>query len=211
MTYKGYFFDFDYTLADSGNAIAMCFQMLFKAHGFTGITDEQIKGIIGYTWKEGMTILTGVTDTALLDEYRSEYVGYADEYMAKNTVFFDSVVPAFKMLKKDKALIYIVSNKARTRILETLRLYELEEYVDGVIGGEDVSLAKPNPEGLLKAIELSGLEPCDCVYVGDSHIDAKTAANAKIDFIGVTTGTTPREEFRKYKHVDIIDYLEQLI
>lgn len=211
MTHKGYFFDFDYTLADSGDAIAICFQMLFKAHNFTGITDEQIKATIGYTWKQGMTILTGITDDALLEEYRAEYVKYADLCMAKNTRLYDSVIPMLKLLKKDKAKAYIVSNKATRRILETVKLYELDDLIDGIVGGQDVANAKPNPEGLLKAISMSGLDKIDCVYVGDSHIDAKTAANAQIDFIGVTTGTTSREDFRKYKHIDIIDNLEQLI
>lgn len=211
MTYKGYFFDFDYTLADSGDAIAMCFQMLFKAHNFQGISDEEIKGIIGYTWKEGMTMLTGVTDDTLLEEYRAEYVRYADECMAANTRLFDSVIPMLKLLKKDKAKAYIVSNKAGSRIMETVNMYNLSEYISGVIGGEAVENAKPDPEGLLKAIADSGLDKADCVYVGDSHIDAKTAANGKVDFIGVTTGTTTRQDFRKLKHVDIIDSLEQLI
>lgn len=211
MTYKGYFFDFDYTLADSGDAIAMCFQMLFQAHSITGISDAAVKATIGYTWKEGMTMLTGIKDEELLEAYRQEYVKYADRCMAKNTRLFDGVLPMLKRLKKEKAKVYIVSNKASSRIMETVEQYGMQELVDGVIGGEAVSSAKPNPQGLLIAVKDSDLDLADCVYVGDSHIDAKTACNAGMDFIGVTTGTTTREVFRKYKHKDIIDSLCQLI
>lgn len=211
MTYKGYFFDFDYTLADSGDAIVMCFRKILEDHNFHGISDDRIKGIIGYTWKEGMTMLTGVTDDTLLEEYRIEYVKYADTCMAANTRLFDSVIPMLKLLKRDKAKAYIVSNKACSRIMETIDMYNLSGYFEGIIGGESVKNAKPNPEGLLKAVADSGLDKADCVYVGDSHIDARTAANGNIDFIGVTTGTTTREDFRKYRHIDIIDSLEQLI
>lgn len=208
MTYKGYFFDFDYTLADSGDAIALCFQMLFQAHGITGITDAQIKATIGYTWAQGTTMLTGITDPDVLERYRQEYVAYADECMAANTRLFPSAKEVLERIKEKQALVYIVSNKAGSRIMETVRMYDLD--VDGVIGGEAVVQPKPAPEGLQKAIEKSGLDKSCCVYVGDSHIDALTAQNAGVDFIGVTTGTTLAGEFEKYPFVKIIEDLKQL-
>ena len=43
------------------------------------------------------------------------------------------------------------------------------------------------------------------LYIGDSYIDAQAAQNAKIDFVGVTTGTTSREKLESYPHVAVLD------
>ncbi len=209
--YKGYFFDFDYTLADSGDAIAMCFQAILKKYGYNDISDEAIKAQIGYTWKQGYSALTGVTDEAVLEQCRIEYMAYADTCMAKNTRLYPDTIATLKALKEQGAVVYIVSNKNTDRIMETVRMYGFDEYLDGVIGGEMVTNSKPDSEGVDKAVAMSGLAKSQCVYVGDSHIDAMTAMAAGVDFVGVTTGTTTREKFAQYDNVAVIDELYSLV
>lgn len=50
--YTTYLFDFDYTLADSSKGIVLCFRHVLNLHGYTGITDEEIKRTIGKTLEE---------------------------------------------------------------------------------------------------------------------------------------------------------------
>ena len=45
----------------------------------------------------------------------------------------------------------------------------------------------------------------------DSYIDAQAAQNAKIDFVGVTTGTTSREKLESYPHVAVLDNLKDIL
>ncbi|MDE6710092.1 MAG: HAD-IA family hydrolase, partial [Oscillospiraceae bacterium] len=47
----------------------------------------------------------------------------------------------------------------------------------------DVKIEKPNPEGLLWAIEHLDAMNEEILYVGDSLVDAKTAENAKVEFV----------------------------
>lgn len=56
--YTTYLFDFDYTLADSSKGIVLCFRHVLNLHGYTGITDEEIKRTIGKTLEESFSILT---------------------------------------------------------------------------------------------------------------------------------------------------------
>ena len=62
MGYTTYLFDFDYTLADSSRGIVTCFRNVLNKHGYTNVTDEDIKRTIGKTLEESFSILTGVTD-----------------------------------------------------------------------------------------------------------------------------------------------------
>ena len=63
-----------------------------------------------------------------------------------------------------------------------------------IIGLEDVTHAKPDPEPLLTALSRLGVEPAQAVYVGDTDIDMKTAAAAGVRGIGVTTGNFGAEQ-----------------
>lgn len=62
-----------------------------------------------------------------------------------------------------------------------------------LIGAEDVSVGKPNPQGYLKAAAALGVEAQDCVVVEDSPagISAGRAAGARV--LAVTTSHDPAE------------------
>ena len=64
---------------------------------------------------------------------------------------------------------------------------------------------------MLKAIDHFGNDKCSVLYVGDSLIDANTAANASVDFAAVLTGTTRKEEFLMLPHIYIANNLTELI
>jgi HAD superfamily hydrolase (TIGR01548 family) len=61
---------------------------------------------------------------------------------------------------------------------------------DPVVGADDVSRTKPDPEGLLKI--CSSVEHGKCWYVGDTVDDARAASAAKIPFIGIAARANPR-------------------
>ena len=99
MNYTTYLFDFDYTLADSSRGIVTCFRNVLNRHGYTHPTDNDIKRTIGKTLEESFSILSGVTDTRQLAEFKKEYIKEADTHMTVNTVLFletKSVLAALK-------------------------------------------------------------------------------------------------------------------
>lgn len=208
--YNIYLFDFDYTLADSHRGIVMCFRHVLNTHGIENISDEAIKKTIGLTLMDAFRVLTGSEDKELLTRYKEEYMVKADEVMTKNTILYKETIPMFKRLKRAGHKVGIISTKLRYRIEQTLEAYELEGFVDLIIGGEDVEEAKPNPQGIYKAIEyFNGLKE-EVLYVGDSYIDAEAARNAGVAFMGVTTGTTTKEDFLAYPHIKIMDTLDEV-
>ena len=211
MKYKTYLFDFDYTLANSEKGIVLCFQYVLKNNGYHDITDEAIKKTIGLTVEDEFTIFTGITDKDELARLKKEYVAKADQEMVANTKLYPEVLPMIDKIKQSNAKIGIISTKYRYRIMKTLEQYEIQESVDLVVGGEDVSVAKPDPHGILKAVDELGQNKRDVLYIGDSLVDANTAKNAGIDFLGVTTGTTTKEDFKDLPHVLIVDNLSKLI
>lgn len=211
MNYKTYLFDFDYTLADSSRGIVKCFQTVLNRHQYTDVPDESVKRTIGKTLEESFSILTGITDPAQLEAFRSEYKKEADLYMNINTLLFPDTLPTLKALKQQGAHIGIISTKYRFRITDFLKDYLPEDFLDIIVGGEDVKNAKPSPEGILLALERLGSSKQETLYVGDSTVDAETARNAGVDFAAVLNGMTTAEELRVYPHRMIMRRLEELV
>ena len=79
------------------------------------------------------------------------------------------------------------------------------------MGGEDVSAAKPSPEGVLIALDRLHVRKEDVLYVGDSVVDAETAQAAGVSFGGVTHGVTTYAELSAYPHRLIMASLEELV
>lgn len=210
MKYTTYLFDFDYTLADSSRGIVICFRNVLERHGHTGISDEAIKRTIGKTLEDSFSILSGITTPETLAEYKKEYVKEADTYMTVNTFFFPETVTVLKTLKSQGAQIGIISTKFRFRIREMVDQHFPKVFFDIIIGGEDVKQAKPDPQGIKKALRRLHRRKSETLYIGDSTVDAETAQAAKVDFVGVLNGMTTREELMVYPHRQILDNLSLL-
>ena len=59
------------------------------------------------------------------------------------------------------------------------------EYFEVVVSGEDVSRGKPDPEAYLRAAELLGVAPADCVAIEDSPAGITSAHRAGARTIAV--------------------------
>ena len=79
------------------------------------------------------------------------------------------------------------------------------------MGGEDVSVHKPDPLVLFQVFDRLRLEPGECIYVGDNIVDAQAAMKAHVDFIAVLTGLTSLDEFCKYPNIAVIRSLSELM
>lgn len=209
-SYNVYLFDFDYTLADSSRGIVMCYRNVLERHHHTGITDETIKRTIGKTLQESFSIMTGITDADTLEMYRKEYVKEADTHMTANTFLFPETIEVLTRLKTNGTKLGIISTKYRYRIMELLGKKLPENFLDIIVGGEDVRHPKPAPEGVLFAIGHLGCRKEDVLYVGDSTVDAETAQAAQVDFAGVLHGATTYDELAAYPHVAIMKTLAEL-
>ncbi|WP_410509740.1 HAD family hydrolase [Methanosarcina hadiensis] len=210
MKYNTIIFDFDYTLADATYGIVSSFNHAFSRLEIPGCDCERIKRTVGLSLDEAFVQLTGDEDKATINSFRSFFREKADEVMSKNTVLFEDTVSTLQKLKNDGINTGIVTTKYHYRIDETLNIHGISDLVDVIVGGEDVRVPKPSPEGLLLAIASLSTDLDEVLYIGDSLVDAKTAMAANVDFAAVTTGTTDREEFSQYPYVKILKNLSEL-
>lgn len=195
---KAVIFDFDYTLGDSTNGIALSINHALENLGYASQKLPDIKMTIGLSLKETYFTLTENDDLEEAEQFAKLFKEKADEVMVSNTELYDGVKDTLTRLKERDIKTAIVTSKFHYRIEQILTKFNANDLIDIIVGAEDVKASKPNPEGLLWTLEHLGLKKEEVLYVGDSYVDAKAAENADVGFAAVLTGTTTREEFSNY-------------
>lgn len=203
-------FDFDYTLADSSSAVVECANTALRAMGLPGASEQDICRTIGLALPETLTRLAGEEHRHRAAEFRRYWRQRSDQIMVAWTQIFPYVPDALEGLKQCNFDLGIVSTKYRERIEAVLGREGLAHYFDTIVGGEDVEAFKPDPGGLLAAIERLAVPLDRVLYVGDSVVDAETARRAGVAFLAVLSGKTEREEFADYPVVTVLGSVADL-
>jgi phosphoglycolate phosphatase-like HAD superfamily hydrolase len=95
------------------------------------------------------------------------------------------VIQAVESAVRQSAVNVVVFSVNLHRTIETglarLRL----PYISAIVGADDVSHWKPDPEGLHVLMERAGIDLSGTLFIGDSKRDADAAHTAGIDFLRV--------------------------
>ncbi len=180
--YKAILWDVDGTLIDTKLLHAEGTKYAMKKLGFE-FTEEDIKRYIsleGLRFFEIMKILRPELDMDTLRTLRAIKNEYVTRHIDKAPL---KVPPSFiKELGKTQRQ-GIVSSSTRNVVNAVLERMGVKNLMEVIITAEDVEHGKPNPEGLLKAMEKLGER--DVVYIGDTEYDREASKRAGIDFIHI--------------------------
>ena len=210
MEYKAVLFDFDYTLGDATASIYEGYCHGFEKMGYPKPELEAVRRTVGYILEDGFTMITGNADPEKKKEFRGWFQQQVEGRQAELTKLFPGAEELLRGLHGRGIKLGVVTSKRVTTLRDILRRFELLDLMDFTIGGEMVTLPKPDPEGLNAAIAHLGVDRAQVLYCGDTTIDAATARNGGVDFSAVLNGTTPAEDFEAYPHVHIAPDLVEL-
>lgn len=210
MRYKGLIFDFDYTLGDSTEGIVASVNYALEKLGYAAAEHEAVRKTIGLHLEETYRVLVSEEKEAEAAEFARLFVEKADQVMTEQTHFFPGVLSLLEKWKSQGRKLAIVTTKYHYRIDAILEKYQANHLIDVIVGREDVKHPKPDPEGLFQALHIWDMSKEEVLYVGDSVVDAKTAQAAGVDFAGVATGATGKEELEAYPNVGVFAELEEL-
>jgi len=79
-----------------------------------------------------------------------------------------------------------------------------------VRGADNVPKPKPSPDGLLQVCKDLGLNPSECVYIGDSPTDGAAAHAAGMPSVGVLWGSHKEESLRSAPFTHICETVDEL-
>ncbi|NPV71984.1 MAG: HAD family hydrolase [Firmicutes bacterium] len=110
--------------------------------------------------------------------------------ISRVTALLPGVAGSLRSLANAGVVTAVVTTDSRERSQRMLECAGIRDLVKAIVGSEDFSRSKPDPEPLLKACTILGVSPERCAYVGDSPSDMIAAANAGMCVrAAVLTGT----------------------
>jgi len=205
LAYQAILFDFDYTLADSSEGIIQCVNHALQAMGLPPAGHDEIRATIGLSLTEIFMRLGRPAHPERGPEFSRLFAQRADEIMAGCTRVYPAVSGMLQALRPSGVRLGILSTKFRYRIEAILQREGLLDAFELVVGGEDVQMHKPDPEGLLLALAKLGCRPAQLLYVGDSAADAQASQRARVPFIAVLSGVTPLATLGQYPNEAILN------
>ncbi len=185
-------FDLDGTLIDSAPDIHAAANRLMAELSLPTFDLRTITSYVGNgipKLVERCLAATGDAGRAIeLDHAIARFKSFYAEEPALRTRPYPGAVEALAALTDAGCRLGIVTNKSEDLSRAALADLGLAHHFEVVIGGDTLATKKPDPEGLVLAVDRLGGVPADALYVGDSEVDAETAARAGLRFALFTGG-----------------------
>ena len=191
-------FDFDYTLGDCTDSIIAGFRHGLTALGWPEPDREAVRATIGYLLEDAYTMLTGDKSPENRAKFRPLFLEVSQELQRREAVLFPGAAELLQALSARGIKTAIVSTKRGDTLEIIMNRFGLLQDLEAVIGSADVHRPKPDPEGLLLAMERMDVQPEQTLFCGDTILDAGAAKNAGCRFAAVLNGTTPASAFAPF-------------
>lgn len=200
--FKAAIFDMDGLILDSEKAVIDCWEIVAERHGLEGIT-EFAYSVIG----------RNVADTNRMFEEKYGTEPGAVAIRAEKRVIFwerfkEGLVPlkpyALELLQtmKDRGMkIALASSTSREDVVYEMEKLGALSFFDAVICGDQVTKSKPDPEIFLKAADILGVKPSECIGLEDSFNGVRSCKAAGLYTVMVPDILQPDEEIAKLTDV----------
>lgn len=202
-------FDLDGTLINTEPGIIESFKEVFRNHGdVNDFTPDRQLEVLGPSLKQSFSKYFPDGD---IDLYIEEYKKHNDEIFKDFNNPMNNAEYVLKTLKEEGYFVGIVSTKMHQTLVENMKLFDLDKYIDSYVGFDDVEEEKPDPEGMYKTIKEHKLFKDEIIYVGDSPADIKMAHNAGVFGVGYYFNPNRRELIEKEHANRYINDLKELL
>ena len=195
MAIKAVIFDLDGTLLNTCEDIANAVNYALNKHGFPIHNTEMFKLFTG----DGTDVMItralpeNNRDAETLKKVREDYFEFYNAHSGECTQPYEGIPELLESLKKRGIKLAVTSNKIEFMTQSVINDY-FGDIFDFVTGQCDGIPPKPNASMVFKAMKNLGVEPSECLYVGDTGVDAKTGKNAGIFTVGVLWGFREEQE-----------------
>ncbi|MFH1448051.1 MAG: HAD-IA family hydrolase [Candidatus Micrarchaeota archaeon] len=174
---KAVLFDMDGVIVYSKDSTRACFEILLKEFGFELPKEKEYIVYMGGNDREIISALLPGVDDETLEQMvkRASEITENLKYLKLNP----GVEEALETLSK-RFKLAIVSNDNRSSLERKLGMFNITDYFSAIISENDVERVKPDPQPLLKAMELLGVTREEAVYIGDNEVDKEAGEAAGV-------------------------------
>lgn len=202
---KAVLFDLDGTLCDSLADLAAATDMTLRRLGFPGHSFETYRYFVG----NGIPKLI---ERALPEDHRSAdeverarqiFLSCYGEHFADRTTVYEGMPELIDRLKSAGIRLAVCTNKAQKNAELVVKTFYGDRF-DLIVGQRDGLPVKPDPTAARQIMAQFSVTPDECVFLGDSGVDMKTAVACGALPVGALWGYRDRDELEQNGAVALI-------
>ncbi|MGB4413318.1 MAG: HAD family hydrolase [Paludibacter sp.] len=205
-------FDLDGTLLDTIEDLANSVNFALQQHNFPAHPVEAFRFFVG----NGVNKLL---ERALPEPHRNadmvsmlkaDFIQYYFTHSDEFTKPYPGITELVGRLYKEGYKLAVASNKVHAATVDLVKKFFPNIEFAAMLGQREGFPVKPDPAILEEIIQVAGVEKTEVLYAGDSGVDAATAYNAKVPFVGVLWGFRPRKELEDVGATVFVENAEEL-
>lgn len=204
-------FDLDGTLADTAPDLTAALNHALSVLGRPPVPAEDVRHMVGHgaraLLQKGLAA-TGEMTEALVEEGFPIFIDYYLDHIADGTTVFPGLNAALDQLAARGVKLAVCTNKAELLARRCIDALGWQDRFDALVGGDTLTVRKPDPAPLFEAIARCG--GGRAAYVGDSITDTDTGRNANIPTVAVTFGFSDRPH-DQLDATALVDHFDDLI
>ena len=213
MPKKAVIFDLDGTLLNTYEDLANAVNYALDQNGLPTHPAEKYKIFAGNGTDMMITraLPEDKRNEEMLDKVRKLYFEYYNAHSGECTRPYDGIVDMLNELKSRGFKLAVVSNKIDFMTRAVVKEYFGDTMFDFVTGQCDGIIPKPDPSMVYKVMEQFGVTADECIFVGDSGVDAETGKNANMFTVGVLWGFRGKKELLECGASTVISKADELL
>ena len=211
---KACIFDLDGTIGNTLDSMVYSVNLTLKEMNLSEISKEQCREFVG----NGARVLmekaldaSGNPGATRIEEGMQIYGRIFDENCTYHVTPYEGIPEMLKALKDKGIHLAVLSNKPDRQTVKVVKAIFGEELFDYAQGQKEGIRRKPEPDGVWYLMEQMHVSKEECLYIGDSEVDAATGRNAGLKTIGVLWGFRDRKTLETAGADDLIDRPDELL
>ena len=205
-------FDCDGTLVDSAHSIISSMQAACRNLGIHQPEPTDIRRTVGLPVEDAVARLFPDMKHDYVWAVREEFHDVFVKLRNKGEIhepLYDGVVETLRALDGAGWLLGVATGKSLNGLKSTLNTHDMHHHFV-TLQTADLSIGKPDPDMLHKAMRDTGVVKKRTVMIGDTSYDMEMARNAGTLAIGVTWGYHDVEELLEAGAQGVVDNFFQL-
>lgn len=187
-------FDLDGTLLDTAPDMVGALNALRGEEGLAPLPFAMVRPAVSHGGARVVKIGfpdAGPEDSAALQK---RYLQIYRDALSEGTRLFPGMDLVLDSLAERRLKSGIVTNKPAWLTDPLLEQLGLRPRFDCVVSGDTLAERKPHPLPLLHAAKLAGVDPAECIYVGDAQRDVQAAHAAGMPALVANYGYLQADE-----------------
>ena len=182
-------FDLDGTLVDTAPDLVACLNKALMVHSYPLADVGKVTPYISYG--AAAMIKASVGDSADVSQQADileTALNFYQDNIAEHSRFFTGILDTLALIEGEGLKWGVVTNKRKRFTEPLMAALDLTARAACIISGDSTAHAKPHVEPMLAACRIAGVNPQQCVYIGDANHDIIAGNSAQMQTLAALYG-----------------------